>query len=145
MTQVLILHSFLCVYMTGMIWVIQLNHYPAFKYIENSNFCQFQNRLTAIMGGLAGPTMILELVTALALVVWPPGIQSSLVFRLNLAGVFAIWAMTFLVSVPIHNHLLREKNLASIERLVRTNWLRTCLWSLRSIGLSSLLMSQMEG
>lgn len=124
-------HLFACLYMTGIILLTQLIHYPAFKFIEDSAFENFHNRHTATMGALVGPVMILELLTAIYLLYS----LKSTPWALNLIAVLAIWALTFFLSMPIHHQLSRGKNLIHIKKLILANWPRTILWTLRSAGL----------
>jgi hypothetical protein len=54
---------------------------------------------------------------------------------LNMVGfvvVIAIWMVTFLVQVPIHGKLSKEFDDLTVKRLVRSNWIRTFLWSVKS-------------
>ncbi|WP_142701249.1 hypothetical protein [Bdellovibrio sp. ZAP7] len=121
------LHFACCFYLTGVILVIHLTHYPAFSFIAEKDFAKFHARHTAVMGGIVGPVMILELLTALILCH-----SYSLNWLFNLAGVVIIWLSTFLWSVPSHARLSRGQDLAEIKKLVRGNWLRTVIWTARS-------------
>ena len=42
------------------------------------------------------------------------------------------WLHTGVVAVPLHNKLAQGYDPASIQRLVRTNWVRTTAWTLRA-------------
>lgn len=121
------LHLVCCFYLTGVIWVIQLTHYPAFSFIAEKDFVKFHARHTAVMGGIVGPVMIVELLTALIL-----SHQYSAIWLCNLGGVVIIWLSTFLLSVPSHSKLSRGQDQVEIKRLVRSNWLRTSIWTVRS-------------
>jgi hypothetical protein len=128
------------VYMTGVIWLIQLIHYPCFAWIETERFAQFHRRHTTAMGAIVGPVMVLEMVSAVGLV-WLSA-ENQWFWRANLVGVLALWGATFLLSVPLHNELERGKNLVAIRKLVSTNWTRTALWSARTMALVLLLGSK---
>ena len=43
------------------------------------------------------------------------------------------WLSTALIQVPCHRRLERGFDAAAHARLVRTNWIRTALWSARGI------------
>ncbi len=142
-----LVHFAACVFMTGLIWLIQIVHYPAFSFVDEKVFSAFTsfhgNRITPIVL----PAMALELVSALFLCWVGLGLDSgelTSVFAgrftffwltVNLLGVVLIWLSTFLASVPAHNQLASEKNPDAIRWLVASNWARTCMWSLRSFGL----------
>lgn len=134
------LSQILAVYMCAVIWLIQLLHYPIFSMIEPRRFSEFCEKHTSMMGLLVGPVMILELISALALVV----IKADVFSMTNLAMNIALWLLTFLVSVPWHNRLARGYDQFCIERLVFTNWPRTFLWTAKA-ALMIYWLSQMTG
>lgn len=47
--------------------------------------------------------------------------------------VVLIWLSTFFIQVPIHQKLLVKKDFFLIEKLNRTNWIRTILWSIKIV------------
>ena len=124
------LHLFSCFFMTGVSLLIQLTHYPSFAQIDSSKFLEFHRQHSNALGILAGPAMAVELITAF----WLASSTQTLWF-LNALGVLALWAITFLISVPCHQTLSQGFNEAAWRRLVRTNWLRTAIWTLRSLAL----------
>ena len=118
-----------CFFMTGVILIIQRIHYPCFAQIKIEEFSNFHGQHTKALGSIAGPAMILELVSALWLSRW-----GEPWWVLNAIGVCSLWALTFLVSVPAHNRLAKGFDQTAWRRLVSTNWLRTLLWGVRSLG-----------
>ena len=129
------LHFTCCFYLTGVVWVIQLTHYPAFSFISEKDFAKFHTRHTAVMGGIVGPVMIVEILTAFILCH-----SYSSIWLFNLGGVVIIWLSTFLWSVPSHARLSRGQDLVEIKKLVRSNWLRTVIWTVRSVLFLVLLL-----
>jgi hypothetical protein len=119
-----------CFYMTGLIWLIQLIHYPAYRYIESSKFISYQSFHTTHIGFIVIVPMILELFTGIHL--WWLN-KSDYFFILNLTIVIAIWLTTLLLSVPQHHLLAKGKDDKAIEKLIKGNWPRTVLWTLRSV------------
>lgn len=117
-----------CFYLTGVIWVIQLTHYPAFSFIGEKDFIRFHARHTTVMGLIVGPVMVVELVTAIILC-----FQYEVGWLCNLAAVVVVWFSTFFLSVPCHNKLSRGLDPVEINKLVRSNWLRTVIWTMRSV------------
>ena len=124
---ILAIHFAGCFYMTGVILVIQFIHYPCFAQIERSKFAQFHNGHSNALGWIAGPAMIVELLSALYI-----AREASSLAILNLCAVLLLWGITFLVSVPAHNRLARGFEEQAWHRLIGTNWFRTALWGLRS-------------
>lgn len=119
-----------CFFMTGVILVIQLTHYPSFKQIEKSEFLRFHYRHSAALGLIAAPAMIIELISALWLAYY-----SNIYLIANAGFVVSLWLITFLVSVPCHNRLSTGFDIDAWQRLVRTNWIRTFIWCARSVCL----------
>ncbi len=117
-----------CWFMFGVIWLVQLIVYPAFSSVEPSAFKEAHSRHSFRITFLVGPAMVIELITALMLFYFQP----SWFWGLNLSGVLALWLLTGLVSVPLHNRLQQGFDVATIERLTNTNWPRTIIWTLRA-------------
>lgn len=117
------------VYMCGVIWVIQLIHYPSFTHIAPQQFLQFHAQHTMTMGYIVGPMMVIELTTGLWLLMNKADIFSVTHFAL----VIVLWALTFFVSVPLHNKLTQGYDPLVINRLINTNWPRTIIWTAKAL------------
>ncbi len=76
---------------------------------------------------LVGPWMGTELITAILIVLRAPGTLAGL----SLLSVLAIWAITGIGFGPLHGRLCQRFDRGDLARLVRLNWWRTLLWSLR--------------
>ena len=116
--------------LTGVIWTIQIVHYPSFHYIDKISFTNFHHFHERRISIIVMPLMLIELTTSTALYI---NNMSSIVFALNLLIVVLIWCSTFFVQVPIHSILSEKKDKKLIEKLVNTNWIRTFLWSMRML------------
>jgi hypothetical protein len=130
--EVLLLHIVSCAFMTGLIWVIQILHYPAFRFVAAAQFKNFHEFHSRNITFIVLPVMGFELLTAFALVYLS---QSLVMLWVNAIGVGLIWLSTLLVSVPSHNALARGSDVQAMQRLVSTNWIRTLLWTARLIFL----------
>lgn len=128
--KLLILLILSCTVLTGLIWTVQLIHYPAFSFVAETEFKDFHFFHTRKMTFLVLPLMLLELLSSLGLLIYFP---DSKILMVNLFGLAMIWLSTFALSVPLHSQLSRAKSKRIIQRLVWTNWPRTILWSGRSI------------
>ncbi len=121
--------------MTGVIWIIQLVHYPSFKYIDFKQFFSFQKFHAGTITFVVGPVMVLEIFSALYLLVIT---NFSTFWIIQMIVLLFIWLCTAFLSVPLHT-LLAQPHISDIERLqitqilVKTNWPRTLLWSFRSL------------
>ena len=136
-TSVAITAQIFCAfYLTGVIWVIQLIHYPAFAMITEADFAAFHRRHSSVMTVLVGPVMLIELGTAgwLARALeWP--------WVLNLVSVALPFVSTFALSVPRHDRLGRATDPATLRSLVTTNWIRTLSWSARAAAYLGYLLT----
>ena len=132
----LTLNQLTSLYMFGVIWIIQLIHYPSFTFISPSDFSQFHARHTFVMGILVGPVMIVEFLAA----AWLLSEQNNILTVANFCLVAALWLLTFLVSVPLHNKLADGIDFTVINSLIKTNWPRTLLWTAKALIASFWLM-----
>lgn len=129
---------FCCFYLTGLIWTVQMVHYPAYHYISLEKFQAYQEFHTKWITPVVAPFMILELITAF-LILAQSGSFFNPLWGLNFLGVVLLWIVTFFVSVPAHNILIQGFNSNAIDYLIQTNWIRTFLWSIRTIVLFYIL------
>ena len=118
--------------LAGLIWFVQVVHYPAYRYVGAGEFRRYQTHHQWAVSWVVGPLMLVEMAASLALVVWPvEGIGR--VWAGVGSGVLAIiWAGTALWQVPLHTRLLASGAQGDVERMVRSNWLRTVGWTLRA-------------
>lgn len=80
------------------------------------------------MGWIAGPLMVAQLGLASSALTSSPNSGLEVIHFL-LIGV--TWIATFCLSVPAHTRLKTEGQKPDIiEKLVRTNWIRTASWTL---------------
>jgi hypothetical protein len=143
MVLLLLAHAAATLFMVGVIWFVQVVHYPLFARVGTPDFSAYSLRHTRLTGLLVGPPMLLEAATAVALVVWtPPGSSVSLVWTCLLL-VAGIWLSTAVLQSPRHTSLSRGFNPAAHQFLVTSNWLRTVLWSLRGLLVLGILYQAM--
>lgn len=129
---IFLINAFSSFFMMGLVWYVQLVHYPSFHFVDEDRFTEFHTHHSLKTGFIVMPVMSLELSTSAALA-WSDGWLT-----LNALGfyvVILIWISTLFFSVPKHNALTHGKVDSLITRLVNTNWIRTALWSIKS-GLS---------
>lgn len=119
--------------MTGIIWLVQLVQYPGFRRVRVAEFGEFHRHHCASIGMVVGPLMVVELLTGLLLAAVG---EPSWFWHGMLGLLLALWLSTGLRQGPLHSRLSREGPQPELVRaLVRSNWLRTILWSARSAGL----------
>ena len=119
--------------MCGVIWFVQLVHYPLFSAVGSASFVAYQQQHMRRTGWVVGPAMLLEGGAALALCLFnPPGL-SPLLLWISLGLLALVWLSTFAWQVPCHDALLKEFDAGRHAWLVRSNWLRTGLWMVRAV------------
>lgn len=117
----------------GLIWVIQLVHYPAFEFVDSQNFLAFHQHHTSAITFIVMPLMLIELGLSIYL---GQHYQWNTVYLIPLLLVLIIWLSTFFIQVPLHNTLGNGKDSDLIQKLVNTNWIRTILWTIKAIWVS---------
>jgi hypothetical protein len=120
--------------MVGIIWVIQLLHYPSFHFINEMKYVEFQHFHMTRISFIVIPVMFLELTSAILLGYFFRSIL-TIILIIILVG---IWGVTFIFFTNIHQDLTKGYDSNIVNWLVKINWCRTALWSLRLIILLSI-------
>lgn len=118
-------------FLVGLIWTIQVVHYPLFGAVGEAGFVDYQVKHQAFITPVVGPPMIIEIVTAILLVSFCPTVIPKRTAILGVVLVVVIWLSTAFIQVPCHNELTTGFNASVHDRLVASNWIRTIAWSLR--------------
>ncbi|MFK7919060.1 MAG: hypothetical protein AB8G14_13370 [Ilumatobacter sp.] len=131
--------------MAGVIWVIQVVHYPIFDAIDrgedDERWRAFGDRHRMSISYVVGPFMLVEGVTGIWLVAQPPG-DAGLLLPLIAGVLMAVaYGTTAFVSVPLHERLTASFDSDAHRQLVRTNWVRTFAWTTRGLVLAALAIS----
>lgn len=118
--------------MTGVIWFVQVVHYPLLALAGEEGFPALAAEHQRRTGWVVGPPMAVEGVTAVALLAWRPNDVPAGAAWAGAALVAAIWAATWAMAVPRHRELARGWDPDAHRALVRGNRLRTALWTARA-------------
>ena len=135
MKWIFLLHLVSTFYMLGLCWFVQIVHYPLFLKIPEKQFSAYQKK-NWLTGYVTGPVMILELITGLVLLYS----YQDLNYLINLALIGVTGFSTLLIQIPIHIQLKRERSVLLIQKLIRTNWIRTVSWTARTALLSHIIL-----
>ncbi len=114
--------------MTGLIWFVQIVHYPLFSYAAGPSFPEFARHHQRRTGWIVGPLMLGEAATALLLLLHR--IDGWTLTGAALLGI--AWLSTALLQIPRHRRLAAGFDPATGQSLVRTNWVRTAAWTARA-------------
>lgn len=132
-------HAWTTFALFGLIWVVQLAIYPLFARIGPDHFCEYHESYCARITWVVAPLMLIEILSAAALLWLDSGRFDRTDLQLNFAAIVAVWVSTAMFSVPAHRRLLRGFEESAYRRLVHTNRIRTGLWSVRTLWLAGVL------
>ena len=110
-----------------LIWIVQIIVYPGFCYYEKEALIKWHSQYARNISLIVMPLMTAQLGLHGYWV-----IQDFNFIRLFILGlILAAWAVTFMLAVPLHGNISKGKDLAyAVESLLKTNWIRTVLWTL---------------
>ncbi len=134
-TSLLLIHAAATLAMTGVIWFVQLVHYPLFQFAARPSFSSFALEHQRRTSWIVAPLMLVEAATAVLLLVQQVGpwtIAGAVLLAL-------IWLSTALLQMPAHRRLGRGFEPDTARSLVRGNWLRTLAWTGRAVVALALL------
>lgn len=129
----LLVHAAATWYLVGLIWFVQLVHYPLLAAVGPDRSVAYQGQhvqRTMWSLAVAWPT---EAVTAALLVVATPAGVPRWMPLAGFAALAGVVASTLALQVPAHGRLGAAFDPRTHSRLVRTNWIRTALWTLRGL------------
>lgn len=127
--------------LVGLIWVIQVVHYPLLKAVGRGEFVAYHERHMALITWVVGPLMLAEIGSAGLLLLLG---ERSWLFGISLVPLAGVWVSTALLQIPLHQKLTRGYDAATIDRLVSTNGWRTLGWSLRGLCLAMLILPRLH-
>ena len=108
------------------VWLAQVIMYPSLAHIERDAFVSWHRKYSSRIAFFVIPLLCGQAIIVGILVYY----EASLLNVFSAALIAACWASTFGLSVPCHARLQRAgKDLQVIRKLVRTNLIRTMLWT----------------
>lgn len=120
-------------FMAGLIWFVQIVHYPLFGEVGPAQFPRYERLHQKWTTWVVAPVMLVELITAVLLPVFSPADVHPAWGWGGLLLVGVNWMSTWCLQVPAHRSLSQAFSRYQLQRLVATNWIRTCAWSLRGV------------
>ena len=123
------LHLIATSMMVAIIWMVQILHYPSFLFVDKKQYTEFQQFHMKKISYIIVPIMLLELFSGFGILFYIEKVQLSLYASLTL--LVLIWVITGLFFTKYHTELSKKYNRNTILRLIRFNWIRTVLWTIR--------------
>ena len=130
----LIIHLIATSVMVGVIWIIQLVHYPSFHFIERNQYTTFQRFHMSRISYVVIPAMVTELFTLILIIISID--QVNLIILASTLLLIVIWLITAVFFSGVHQKLTLGYDQAVVEKLIKLNWGRTLLWTLRILIIS---------
>lgn len=130
----LIIHLIATSVMVGVIWIIQLVHYPSFHFIERNQYTTFQRFHMSRISYVVIPAMVTELFTLILIIISIDQVNPIILASALL--LIVIWLMTAVFFSGVHQKLTLGYDQAVVEKLIKLNWGRTLLWTLRLLIIS---------
>ena len=119
-------------YMVGLIWFVQIVHYPMLRKVGISEF-QAYEQLNVKRTTWAVSPMLFEFLSAFLLIWMRPSQIPAWACAGGFMLLLIVWLSTALIQVPCHQQLEQGFDIRAHRRLVRSNWIRTICWSLRGL------------
>lgn len=119
-------------YMMGLIWLVQLVHYPLFSLVGSEGYEAYQQAHMRWTSVAVGPPMLIEALTTAWLLFVPHTAIPRWWAWTGAVLLAVVWLSTALLQVPQHDVLLTGFQARSHQILVATNWIRTLVWTARA-------------
>jgi hypothetical protein len=118
-------------FMTGLIWFVQIVHYPQFDGVGADAFVAYHHRHTRMTTFVVGPPMLIEMLSSLALLWVGHTLMPAWAAWTGLALLAMVWFSTAFLQVPRHDRLAGGWDEKAGRFLCTSNWIRTFAWSAR--------------
>ena len=130
--------------MTGVIWFVQLVHYPLLAQVPVDRAVETAVEHQRRTGQVLAIPMAVEGFTTLGLLISRP--ESVQIFWPWFGAVLLAVALgsTVIVSVPLHAKMATNPTADVGQRLVVTNWPRTIAWSLRAVVCAVMILQVLQ-
>lgn len=133
MELLLLVHVGATLFMVGLIWFVQVVHYPLFGGVGEGKFVAYTEAHSRLTSRVVGPPMLLEAATTAALLFFRPTGIPAWSTGVGFVLLAAVWLSTAFLQVPRHTALGGGFDTSNHKFLVASNWIRTVGWSARGI------------
>ncbi len=139
-------HAAATLLLTGVIWTIQIVHYPLFASVGESSFPAYEAAHSArITWVIVAPWALQGATTLVLLFATPDGVPRWMVWAAAILAAIPV-LVTVVYSVPAHTVLGAGFDADAHRRLVNTNWFRTAAWTTHSaLAMSMLVLALRRG
>lgn len=117
--------------MAGLIWFVQVVHYPLFGGVDVATFPAYHREHMRLTTLVVGPLMLAEAGAAITIVALR--LSSPTPSWMGVALLAVVWGATLFLAVPRHDELAQDFTASAHAALVATNWIRTVAWTARAV------------
>lgn len=122
----------LAAYMAGVIWVVQVVHYPLMAQVPEPQWPAYEAAHRTRITVVVLVPMVAQLVVGALLVADPPKDETGLAV-VSLALAATNFAATAAIFGPLHERMSQRHDPALVQRLVTLNWGRTAAWTAQTV------------
>jgi hypothetical protein len=128
-TAMMIAHLVSALTLVGIIWTVQLVHYPLMALVGPDRFADYEAAHAPRMAAVVLlPWTVQGVTTGWLMIARPDGVPDALILATAATALVPV-LVTVLTSVPAHSRLAEGFDADAHQRLVATNWIRTLAWT----------------
>ena len=139
MDTLILLNFIVSLTMFGIIMVTQVVSYPLFLNLDEKIFTSYHSEYVKRITIIVMPVMIIELALTIMLFYMLDGFLSQIFF----ISLILIFISTVIIQVPIHNKLKFSYDEYLAKKLIKTNWIRTFLWSIKALICYNIIIKEL--
>lgn len=114
----------------GVLWYLQLVHYPLLKKVKD-NFTAYETLSVRKILFFMTPWIILDVLVNVILALNLSSGFAGIIMGIILALSIFTWLMTFFFQIDIQQELLSGFSLKSLKSVIRSSLIRTIIWSFK--------------
>ena len=143
--SILLLQLVASVGMAAVIWFVQIAHYPLHFHVPADAFAAYQQSHMYRVTFIVGPLMLTETIAATWLLFLPLPCELADLAWIGFILVVLVWISTAVWQVPCHRRLEVGRDEKALRKLILTNWVRTALWTARSVVACAMVWPLLSG
>ena len=139
MNTLILLNFIVSLTMLSIIMVTQIVSYPLFLNLDEKIFTSYHSEYVKRITIIVMPIMIIELALTIMLYYMLDGFLS----QIFLISIVLIFISTVIIQVPIHNKLKFSYDEHLAKKLIKTNWIRTFLWTIKALICYNIIVKEL--
>ncbi len=144
-SSILLLQLVASVGMAAVIWFVQIAHYPLHRHVPADAFVAYQRSHMYRVTFIVGPLMLAETIAAVWLLFLPLPFDLVDLAWIGIILVVLLWISTAVWQIPCHRRLEVGRDEQALRTLIHTNWIRTSLWTARSVVACAMVWPFLSG